>query len=70
MACSNMHPLHACACASGRPVHVHGVRTQARQHFAAGFELPRGMLAFSQPTAAGRRLAAAYAGTEAFAVYE
>lgn len=41
----------------------------ARKHFATGFELPRSQLAFSQPTALGRCLAAAYSGTERFLVY-
>lgn len=42
----------------------------ARHHFATGFAVPRDRLAFSQTTSAGRRLAASYAGTEAFLVYE
>ena len=41
-----------------------------RRHFATGFDVPLDKLAFSQPTAAGRRLAASYSGTEAFLVYE
>ena len=40
------------------------------RHFATGFEVPANLVAFSQPTALGRRLAAAYTGTEAFLVYE
>lgn len=40
-----------------------------REHFAMGFQLPIDQLAFSQPTAAGRRLAAAYTGTESFSIY-
>ena len=40
-----------------------------RRHFAMGFEVPVAQLAFSQPTAAGRHLAAAYAGDDAFLVY-
>ena len=42
----------------------------ARQRFAVGFELPLDQIAFSGPTASGRRLAAAYAGTERFLVYD
>lgn len=41
-----------------------------RQRFAAGFELPREQMAFSGPTASGRRLAVAFAGTEGFLVYD
>ncbi len=41
-----------------------------RSHFATGFEIPRDRLAFSQPTALGRRLAASYAQREDFLVYE
>lgn len=41
-----------------------------RAHFATGFEVPRTQLAFSQPTALGRRLAAAYSATDAFLVYD
>lgn len=41
-----------------------------RQRFAAGFVLPLDKLAFSGPTASGRRLAAAYCGTESFLVYD
>ena len=42
----------------------------ARQRFAVGFELPLDQIAFSGPTANGRRLAAAYTGTERFLVYD
>ena len=50
---------------------VHAICLDAtRAHFATGFELPLEQLAFSQPTADGRRLAAAYARTERFPVYE
>jgi N-acetyltransferase len=41
-----------------------------RRHFAVGLEVPIEQLAFSQPTGHGRRLAAAYAGTENFLVYD
>ena len=41
----------------------------ARRHFATGFEVPLGQLAFSQPTQLGRRLAASYSGREDFLVY-
>ena len=41
-----------------------------RRHFATGFDIPKDRLAFSQPTALGRRLAANYSGGEAFLVYE
>lgn len=40
-----------------------------RRNMVAGFEVPPGELAFSQPTAAGRALAAAYTGCERFLVY-
>ena len=41
-----------------------------REHFATGFDVPLDPLAFSQPTAHGRRLAVAFTGTERFLVYE
>lgn len=41
-----------------------------REHFAMGFDVPLDQLAFSQPTAYGRRLAVAFTGTERFLVYE
>ena len=40
------------------------------KHAGGTFELPKESLAFSQPTALGRRLAAAYVGTECFLVYD
>ena len=44
--------------------------TAVREHFAMGFDVPIDQLAFSQPTAYGRRLAVAFTGTERFLVYE
>ena len=41
----------------------------ARKGIGTGFTVPIERLAFSQPTRAGRRLAAWYSGTEAFLVY-
>ena len=40
-----------------------------RENMVTGFEVPVGKLAFSQPTAKGRALAAAYTGTARFLVY-
>ncbi len=40
------------------------------KHAGGTFELRKESLAFSQPTALGRRLAAAYVGTERFLVYD
>eukprot|EP00316_Scyphosphaera_apsteinii_P002736 CAMPEP_0119319340 /NCGR_PEP_ID=MMETSP1333-20130426/49144_1 /TAXON_ID=418940 /ORGANISM="Scyphosphaera apsteinii, Strain RCC1455" /LENGTH=110 /DNA_ID=CAMNT_0007325725 /DNA_START=8 /DNA_END=340 /DNA_ORIENTATION=+ len=41
-----------------------------RRNMATGFEVPRNELAFCQPTARGRALAAAYVGKDAFLVYD
>ena len=41
----------------------------ARRHLASSFEVPLEELAFSQPTAQGRALAAAYVGEQQFLVY-
>ena len=41
----------------------------ARRHLASSFEVPLDELAFSQPTAQGRALAAAYVGEQQFLVY-
>ena len=43
---------------------------EVRRHYVTGFDVPRDKLAFSQPTALGRRLAASYSTTERFLVYE
>ena len=42
----------------------------ARRHFAMAVIVPKDRFAFSQPTAAGRKLAVGYSGTESFLVYE
>lgn len=41
----------------------------ARRHCLAGYIVPRRLMAFSQPTCDGRRLAEAYTSTQAFLVY-
>ena len=47
-----------------------GLLDAVLQHFATGFDIPKDRLAFSQPTALGRRLAASYLDSESFLVYE
>lgn len=62
--CVWVHPLHRRGGTARRLLDA------VRAGMVAGAHLPASMLAFSQPTPAGRALAAAYTGTDAFLVYD